>query len=172
MSWDTDNDDFDPHIQIKPTRPEFYSHKNFDETSLGHAVSEVLIGLQENLLPQEHLQMLQAAIPYVDPEDGEYGVRFNMLREINQQMGIIKGLRNEVFTPTGKLKPGKEFKDAKYVLQANDGMLKTMMSQHEKLVNMERFQKIETAVHQALDQLPQEYREVFVEELKRILESS
>jgi hypothetical protein len=169
MSWD--NEDFDPTMKIVPHRPEFYSHKNFDETKLGQAVSEVLIGLEENLLPPQHLQMLQAAIPYVDPGDGEYGVRFNMLREINQQMNIIKGLRSEVFTPTGKLKPGIEFKDAKYVLQANDGMLKTMMAQHEKLVNMERFQKIETAVHQALDRLPQESRELFLEELTRILGS-
>lgn len=167
MSWD--DEDFDPTLQISATRPEFYSHRNFDETSLGKAVSEVLVGLEENLLPKEHLLALQAMMPYSDPEDQEYGVRFNMLREINQQMNLIRGLRNEVFTPTGKLRVGMEFKDAKYVMSANDGMLKTMMAQHEKLVNMERFQKIETAVHQALDRLPQEHREVFLQELTRLL---
>ncbi len=168
MAWD---EEFDPTIQTRPQRPEFYTHKNFEETSLGNAVSEVINGLQENLIPKHLLEELQAAIPFPmdDPTD-EYGVRFNMLREINQQMNIIKGLRSEVFTPAGRLKPGMEFKDAKYVLQANDGMLKTMMQQHEKLVNMERFQKIETAVHQALDRLPQEQREVFLQELARILE--
>lgn len=167
MSWDSD---FDPTIQTKPARPEFYSHKNFDETSLGKAVSEVILGLDEGLIPKEQLQALQAALPLVTEDDLEYGAKFNMLQEINQQMNIIKGLRKEVFTASGRLKTGVDLKDAKYVLQANDGMLKTMMAQHEKLVNMERFQKIETAVHKALDKLPAAEREVFLEELTRILE--
>jgi hypothetical protein len=168
MAWE--DQEFDSTLQIRPARPEFYSHARFDETSLGKAVSEVLIGLQENLIPPTHLKALQAALPYVDEEAGEYGVRFNMLREINQQMAIIKGLRNHVFTPTGSLREGMDFKDAKEVLKANDGMLKTMMAQHDKLVNIDRFQKIESAVHLALDKLDDDQRELFIEELKRLLE--
>jgi hypothetical protein len=108
-------------------------------------------------------------LPLTSKDDQEFGVTFSLLAEINQQMTIIKGLRNQVFTPAGQIRPDFDFKDAKYVLQANDQMLKTLMQKHKELVNTERFQKIEAAVHTAIDKLMPTQRDLFVSELNRIL---
>lgn len=162
-------EEMDIGVRSKPENPAFYSEKFFDETSLGQAVTEVILGLQNNMVPKTHVQQLAMNLPLTSKDDQEFGVTFSLLAEINQQMTIIKGLRNQVFTPAGQIRPDFDFKDAKYVLQANDQMLKTLMQKHKELVNTERFQKIEAAVHTAIDKLMPTQRDLFVSELNRIL---
>lgn len=162
-------EDMDIEVRTRPDNPAFYNEKFFDETSLGQAVSEVILGLQNDMIPKTHVQQLAMNLPIIDKDEQEFGVTFSLLAEINQQMTIIKGLRNQVFTPAGQIRPEFEFKDAKYVLQANDQMLKTLMQKHKELVNTERFQKIEAAVHTAIDKLLPAQRDLFVKELNRIL---
>ena len=162
-------EDMDLQVRSKPENPAFYSEKFFDETSLGQAVTEVILGLQNNMVPKTHVQQLAMNLPLTTQDDQEFGVTFSLLAEINQQMTIIKGLRNQVFTPAGQIRGDFDFKDAKYVLQANDQMLKTLMQKHKELVNTERFQKIEAAVHTAIDKLMPAQRDLFVKELNRIL---
>lgn len=162
-------EDMDLQVRSKPENPAFYSDKFFDETSLGQAVTEVILGLQNNMVPKAHVQQLAMNLPPTTQDDQEFGVTFSLIAEINQQMTIIKGLRNQVFTPTGQIRSDFDFKDAKYVLQANDQMLKTLMQKHKELVNTERFQKIEAAVHTAIDKLMPAQRDLFVQELNRIL---
>lgn len=162
-------DDVDFSARSAPDRPEFYTHKGFPDTTLGMAYSEVMVGLETGMIPDEYIRQLSLTLPALDAVEGEYGVRFDLLKEINQQMNIIRGLRTQVFTATGQMRAEFEFKDAKYVLSANDGMLKTLMQKHKELVNMERFQKIETAVHSAMDKLDDKSRDIFTKELTRLL---
>lgn len=129
------------------------------------AVEVVVEALISQQLRREEITLLQMHIPSIDEDTGAYGASFDMLKEINQQMLIVRGLRNEVFTAGGRIRTGYEFKDANTVLKACDGMIKTMMVQHEKLVNVSRFQKIETAVHAAIDKLDPESRSMFIQEM-------
>jgi len=162
-------EDMDLGVRSRPKNPGFYNENLFAETSLGQAVTEVILGLQNNMIPEAYVRELAMHLPKLDKDDQEFGVTFNLINEINQQMTLIKGLRSQVFTATGVIREGYEFKDAKYVLQANDQMLKTLMQKHKELVNVERFQKIEAAVHAALDKLEPEQQEIFVSELNHIL---
>lgn len=159
---------YDLNVRQTPGDPSTYKPAIFDETSLGMAITEVLNGLQNGLIPDPYIRQLSMNMPEVD-ENGDFGVTFSLINEINQQLNIIRGLRNSVFTPSGTLRSGVEFKDAKYVIQANDGMIKTLMGKMKELVNIDRFQKIEAAVHEAIEQLEPEQREIFHAELVRLI---
>lgn len=98
-----------------------------------------------------------------------YGVGFDLMSEIEEQLEIVRAMKNQVFTFSGSVKPGIDFKDAKAVMDSNHKMIGTLMTHMKELVNMRALQEIEEATHKAIETLPAEYAEKFHSELEKRL---
>ena len=116
-------------------------------------------------LLQRHYGEADRPVNQVTP----YGVGFDLMSEIEEQLEIVRAMKNQVFTFSGSVKPGVEFKDAKAVMDSNHKMIGTLMTHMKELVNMRALQEIEEATHKAIETLPAEYAEKFHNELEKRL---
>lgn len=140
----------------------------FDETSLGLSLQTVVQGLAKGVVPEDQLALLRPLIP-PPGNDVAYDASFNIRNEIEEQLRICKGLKEEVFDLNGKIRPKYDLRDAKYVISAVNDIIDTLMKKSETLVNFERVQKIETAVKEAIDRLPEASKQQFLVTLEEHL---
>ncbi len=142
-------------------------HQSSPKTNLAKAFEEVLLAIQSGTAPDHLTKELAIVLPSDVLDD--YDETFDMKREIGIQMNMIKGLRHSVFKPNGRLEPGVEFKDAKYVLESSNKMISVLMNHQKQLINVERMQAVEASVIDVLDTMPPEHKSLFLEKLKEKL---
>lgn len=94
------------------------------------------------------------------------GRELTLLEEIAMNKRITNGLRAEVFTPGGALQTGKSQRDAKEVVSTINAMLKTIGEMEEQAYNQERMRFIESAMADALKELPEVTQEAFFARLE------
>lgn len=140
------------------------------------AAYEVANAVKNGKLPVDDAQYLLKLLQrhYGEPDkpinqQTPYGVGFDLMSEIEEQLEIVRAMKNQVFTFSGSVKPGVEFRDAKAVMDSNHKMIGTLMTHMKELVNMRALQEIEEATHKAIETLPPEFAEMFYQELAKRL---
>ena len=140
------------------------------------AAYEVANAIKNGKLPVDDAQYLLKLLQrhYGEPDkpvnpQTPYGVGFDLMSEIEEQLEIVRAMKNQVFTFSGSVKPGVEFRDAKAVMDSNHKMIGTLMTHMKELVNMRALQEIEEATHKAIETLPPQFAEMFYQELAKRL---
>lgn len=140
------------------------------------AAYEVANAIKNGKLPVDDAQYLLKLLQrhYGEPDkpvkqQTPYGVGFDLMSEIEEQLEIVRAMKNQVFTFSGSVKPGVEFKDAKAVMDSNHKMIGTLMTHMKELVNMRALQEIEEATHKAIETLPAQFADMFYQELAKRL---
>lgn len=143
---------------------------------LGHALEMIKTyslyldnGQREQL--REVLKRLNPDVP-VDEGAGspvEYGASFDLASEVEAQIAAVRAVRSTVMSPGGQILPGVSSREAKEVISSGSTLLTTLMKFHEKVVNMDRLRKLESAMLEVLrDKDPQLQEEVLTSLERRL----
>ena len=154
-------------------------------TDLVVSVSTVVEAAAARVLTSVHLDVLLKALTdsYPDTfakagtasagrgtEDPEYGADFDLVQEMNDQIRVVRALRNKVIDPeTGAIKGDHSARDAKELIGSSNTMLASLMKFHDKIVNQDRVRAIEHATIEVVKTLPKESQEKFFEALEQAL---
>lgn len=123
------------------------------------------------LLNDDQMHVLISALPARAAEGagGGYDASFSLANEISMQIQAVNGLRDYMF-PNGKLRDKATTREAKEVLTTVGVMIKTLMENHEKVMNMERMRSVEAATIEVLQEMGDAQKEKFLVALQRRLE--
>lgn len=136
------------------------SASDFLSTDLGLALTHVLLALETDGIPPGEVERIREALPMESTHEARG--KTSIVKEIEAQVKMIRGLRNKVLTPGGQLKGEYELKDAKYVIQSADAALKTLMSHQKELTNIENIQKLEQAISMAIEDMEPATQQAFL----------
>lgn len=146
----------------------------FAETDMGRVATGLNAFLHDFLpkLSTEQLHRLVSALPAGSLEvTGQgYGADFSLADEIGLQIVAVQNLRQHVF-PHGHLREGCNIREAKEVLTTCNVMIKTLMDNHDRIMNMERMRAVEAATVDVLVDLDPTIKETFLERLRVRLET-
>lgn len=186
----TDFSDFDVPAEVKPTPPPAIKHEGlqplpapvedgpersvvFAETDMGRTASALNSFIHDFMprLSPTQLHSLVSSLPagMLATTGQGYGADFSLADEIGLQIVAVQNLRQHVF-PNGHLREGCNIREAKEVLTTCNVMIKTLMDNHARIMNMERMRAVEAATIEILVELDDSLKEQFLERLKARLE--
>ena len=146
----------------------------FGETEMGRIALGLNSFIQEVLprLSEEQLHRLVSALPagVLEHSAQDYGADFSLAAEIGLQIVAVQNLRQHVF-PNGHLREGCNIREAKEVLTTCNVMIKTLMDNHDRVMNMERMRAVEAATVDVLIDLDPTLKEAFLERMQSRLEA-
>lgn len=135
---------------------------------------EDLVAFPE-LLSTEQANRLYIALRHAHSEVGigqAYGADFDVSQEIGEQITVVKAMRARLIDADGKLNARFSAKEAKEILGASNALNQTIMKFQKEITNFQRLIMVENAVKAALDTLPREAQERYLEVLTEQLAAS
>jgi hypothetical protein len=146
----------------------------FAETDMGRVATGLNAFIHDFLpkLSKEQMHRLISALPagVLEVQGQGYGADFSLADEIGLQIVAVQNLRQYVF-PNGHLRDGCNIREAKEVLTTCNAMVRTLMDNHDRIMNMERMRAVEAATVDVLIELDDALKEKFLERLRARLES-
>ena len=127
-----------------------------DLTDPVHSILET----PEALTNEQVSALLRALVPFSGTTI-EYGADFDMKEIIQEQLQLVRAMRNSVLTEEGHRLPGVTARDLKEVVSASTTLTTTLMKSHEKIMNYDRQRAIEEATVAAIRKLPEEAQGAF-----------
>jgi len=139
--------------------------------ALNTALDRFIKGIIPHLDPTQ-LRRLADNIPralLADAPAQEFDENFSIADELTSQIQAVQALRQHVF-PGGRFKSDGSVKEAKEVLTTCNQMVKTLVENHERVMNMERFRAVEGATLDVLADMSDELKNTFLTRLAQKLE--
>lgn len=151
---------------------EIHDFDNEQQTNPSTLDSEVeMIVVNHHLLRKDQLDILGRCLDlYRAPEEVNYGADFDIREEINSQIGLVRMMRRNITTETGRLKTDTATRDIKEVIAAGTTLTTLLMKSHEQILNADRQRAIERAMNDAVKTLDKEAQDVFFNKLEELFE--
>lgn len=125
-----------------------------------------------DMLSTEQAQRLYIKLRHAHSEVGigqAYGADFDVSQEIGEQITVVKAMRARLIDADGRLTARFSAKEAKEILGASNALNQTIMKFQKEITNFQRLIMVENAVKSALDTLPREAQEKYLEVLTQQL---
>lgn len=125
-----------------------------------------------DMLSTEQAQRLYIKLRHAHSEVGigqAYGADFDVSQEIGEQITVVKAMRARLIDADGRLTARFSAKEAKEILGASNALNQTIMKFQKEITNFQRLIMVENAVKAALDTLPREAQEKYLEVLTQQL---
>lgn len=159
---------FDTFAVQQPQPKDMGAMSGSHEDDLDEACSTVAMFADE-LTAEQANKVYLALRQYHTLSLGNYGADFDISQEIGEQLAIAKAMRARLLDEEGRLNERFSAREAKEVMSACSTLIGVLMKSQQELLSFRRVLMVENATKRALDTLPREAQDAYLQELERQL---
>lgn len=159
---------FDTFAVQQPQPKDMGAMSGSHEDDLDEACSTVAMFADE-LSAEQANKVYLALRQYHTLSLGNYGADFDISQEIGEQLAIAKAMRARLLDEEGRLNERFSAREAKEVMSACSTLIGVLMKSQQELLSFRRVLMVENATKRALDTLPREAQDAYLQELERQL---
>lgn len=164
------------------------SIRDFEQSEAGSALTAALVdavntvaeAAANQILSHQQVMLLADVLPHGYPDqfstkgaravdDPNYGADFDLAKEMNEQIRVVRALRNMLTDEDGNIVKGTSPREAKELISTSGTMLQNLMKFHDKIMNTDRMRMIEQATIAAVKTMPVDQQEIFYSHLEKSL---
>ncbi len=147
----------------------FFDTGGADVTELDDAVALILNNA--TALTKDQISDLLTILREHGTQQVTLDASFDIRQEIEQQIMLVRAMRQNVLTEGGRIKTDIPAREVKEVVSSSNTMIASLMKYMEQIVSMGRLMQVEKAVISTLEDIDPAIKEQFLKKLAENLEA-